>query len=629
MIRRTTCCLALLLLVGLGACEEEPSTKLDGGRDLWLRLDGGAQDLLPPFSFPEAGDSASADTTLPGDDHCVGATALTLAGGEGTVSGTTKGAFNEYGLAIRCGGATPLVGPQRYHAVQMTQEKIYRLSLTPQFEASLYLFSQCGADLINVDCASQGATGVLLAGVPRAKTRSVLFTAPATGTYLVAVDSAVGGEAGAYTLGVSELPVPANGRCAAPATVTLSGGQATVKGSTLGAKNELGKQVGCQLGLDFDGPQVYYQVSLSQGTWYRFTLTPSFTAGLYVVSSLAGCTAANLNIDCGGRGGTVLPLVSAGQSEATLFSPLSSGTYLVAVDSLDPSASGDFTLLVEQVLPQAGETCGRASPLVLRGGGATVRGDTSALLNDSGAHLACGGPALVGHQAYHGVFLRDRVYEVTLRPAFNATLATGSSCLSLPADCASGGLTGGAVRVPAGGTGTLTLDGGAAAHQLIVVDSADTAARGKYALQIQEQVTPTNGSCGSPRALPLGGSPTVTRGETGPLKNDLQGVSCGSKHGPFDGPQAYYRLSLLAGQTYRVLLQPEATFDGALYAFPAATPCTAAGVDGACKGLASDRVGAGLLEQVTLAPAADTDYVVAVDAWSPSEVGRYTLTVSW
>ena len=64
-----------------------------------------------------------------------------------------------------------------------------------------------------------------------------------------------------------------------------------------------------------------------------------------------------------------------------------------------------------------------------------------------------------------------------------------------------------------------------------------------------------------------------------------------------------------------------------LYAFTATTDCTTAAVDKACASLFSDQVKAGAVESLTLNPTQPTDYIVVVDSWSPSEVGRYTLRI--
>jgi hypothetical protein len=623
-VKRRTLILALLL----AACSGRPGVKLDGGTD--LRIYDVRTTDLPPFTFPEAGDVRAADSQKATSDRCVGAIPLTFSAGVASHSGSTAGASNEFGKAIRCGESVAMEGPQRYHKLTLTSGKTYRVKLEPKFDARFYVFTECGSNIINVDCTSGGATGVFSGAIASGGSATLLFAPPATGGYRLAVDSLSSAQAGAYTLTVTEIPPPANRTCTKAQTLTLSGGKASVNGSTVGAANEFSTLVKCGTGLDFDGPQVYYSVALSQGSWYKLSLAPTFDGSLYLFDTRANCQHTNINADCGGKTGTVLPVVTTGSTRATAFYPATAGTYVVAVDSLGSKQAGDFSLSLESFTPPAGMTCAGATSLTLTSGKVSVQGSTASLFNDLGAHVSCGSASpLLGPQAYYTVSLQKTTYRLALKPGFSARLALGSSCSSLPGDCASGGLSGALLAVNKGTTGSLLFTPPAAGSHVVAVDSTSTEARGSYQLWIQEYVKPTNGVCSKPDALSTASSPAVELGDTGPLKNDLSGVSCGHKNGPFNGPQAYYAITLAGGKTYSVQLTPEATFDPALYAFPAATSCSATAVDAACKGSVSDTLGAGLKESLTLKPSSTTQMVLVVDSWSPSEVGSYSLTISW
>ncbi len=609
----------------LSACDETPGFN-DWGINLFdARLD----DLRPPFSFPEAGDQRGPDMSVPTSDRCAGALTLTLTAGKATVSGTTAKASNEYGNAIRCGEQSALAGPQRYYKVPMTKGRTYRVELTPQFAAMFYLFTDCSKNIINTDCTSGGATGFYSGAAAAGATTSATFTAPATGSFRLAVDSAGATASGAFSLTVTELTAPTHGTCLAPKALTLVAGKVSFKGTTLGSKNENSKLVGCGLGVDFDGPQVYYSATLQAGTWYRFTLAPEFPASLYVFNKAGTCKAANIDADCGGISGTVLPLVSKGTTGATAFRPLSTGTYIVAVDALDPKSWGDFGLTIESFTPPGNMTCSKATALTLAGGKASVKGTTATLLNDLGAHVTCGGPPLVAPQAYYTVTLDQKAYQLALEAPFAAVVAVGSSCLTMAADCGSSGLSGTFLKVVPKVTGTTLFTPLKAGTYTIAVDGTTQGAKGAFELWIQEYVKPTNGACAQPKALALIGSPVVELGSTGPLKNDLAGVACGTTLGPWTGPQAYYKVSLKSGRTYTVTLSPETSFDPALYAFEASTSCATAAVNTACKGQSSDKIGGGLQETLTLALSKDTEMVLVVDSWSPSEVGKFSLNISW
>ncbi|MBW2732012.1 MAG: hypothetical protein JRH20_06430 [Deltaproteobacteria bacterium] len=56
--------------------------------------------------------------------------------------------------------------------------------------------------------------------------------------------------------------------------------------------------------------------------------------------------------------------------------------------------------------------------------------------------------------------------------------------------------------------------------------------------------------------------------------------------------------------------------------------CDAQALNTACVSLVSDAHGGGVGERLELTAAVDTEFVVAVDSWSPSEVGRFTLSAT-
>jgi hypothetical protein len=380
----------------------------------------------------------------------------------------------------------------------------------------------------------------------------------------------------------------------------------------------------------FLGPQVYYRVPLTKGSWYRLALKPQFPGALYVSRASAGCTGTDIDTDCGSITGTVVPKIPAGGLGATAFSPSFSGDYLVAVDSLTTSAAGAFSLTIESYTPAGNMLCGGAKALKLSSTGALTLSDTTAgALNDLGAHVKCGtSTALVAPQRYYTVPLEQRSYELLLKPAFTAALAVGQSCLLLPNDCGSGGLTGTELQVAGGQIGSKVFAAPKAGTYVLALDSTESQAAGAFVLQIKEYAAPTHGACATPRSLEPTTSPLVELDDTSPLKNDLPGINCGGASS-WPGPQAYFRVALAGGTSYTVKLRPEPGFDPALYAFPAATSCATKAVNAACAGHASDVVGAGKPEDIALAPKSDGDWILVVDAWSASEVGKFALSVSW
>jgi hypothetical protein len=146
---------------------------------------------------------------------------------------------------------------------------------------------------------------------------------------------------------------------------------------------------------------------------------------------------------------------------------------------------------------------------------------------------------------------------------------------------------------------------------------------------------PTNSKCASPKTLTLSGAPAkvVEQGWTDGAADEFAAVDCGGElYDPVAGPQVYFRVTLAGGKKYKAILTGE--FDCALYAFPAATACTATAISGACKSpggdnlYSSDKIGASSSEIVRIAPVASGDWIIVVDSWSTSSHGKFTLTIA-
>ncbi|MCA9672338.1 MAG: hypothetical protein KC503_42380 [Myxococcales bacterium] len=137
-----------------------------------------------------------------------------------------------------------------------------------------------------------------------------------------------------------------------------------------------------------------------------------------------------------------------------------------------------------------------------------------------------------------------------------------------------------------------------------------------------------NQRCTTPRQLALGSTGQLeikddTAGQANQFGTD---ISCGSSS-TFDGAQRYYLVALAAGKTYRVTLEPDASFDAALYAFAASTGCSAQAIDAACEGYVSDAQGAGKIETITISPIIAQDWVIVADSYTASEAGPFRLRI--
>lgn len=126
------------------------------------------------------------------------------------MNGDTSGMTDEY-PTLRCGAladnvTTEMDGPQAYYKFAATKDQWYRIALTPQFLAYLYVFSSttCGEAEIGKDCTSGGATGETSTYVGSGKTGIVHFVAPSSDTFHIAVDKQTDVDYGTFRLTVEE-----------------------------------------------------------------------------------------------------------------------------------------------------------------------------------------------------------------------------------------------------------------------------------------------------------------------------------------------------------------------------------------------------------------------------------------
>lgn len=574
-----------------------------------------------------------------GNDRCQKATAVTLVSGKATVNGTTVGLSDEF-ASVSCGGYTSFDGPQAYYKVDLSGGKSYRFALTPSFGAYLYLFSAaagCAEGAIELDCASKGATGAVSSSIASGKTGELYFKAAASGSYYVAVDSSDPSTSGTFTLEIAEHTPPANGACAKPTPLTLVGGKATVTGSTAGVLDEF-PGLKCGGYSTLDGPQVYYSLSIAAGKSFKLTLSPTFSAYLYIFSSSGGCNEGAIETYCasGGMTGAMMGSISSGTSKSLFFTPNVADTYLIAIDSTDPSALGSFTLSVEEFTPPTNGSCAKAKPLQLTAGKVAENGTTGGL-KDEFPNLTCGGySSFVGPQAYYTLPMsQGKGYKLTVTPTFSAYLYVFSSaagCLEskIQTDCSSKGATGDRWgSISSSGPGTYVFIPDKSDTYTIAIDSSSASTFGDFKLEVEEFTPPANGLCAGAQSISMAsGSATVTGSTAVGVKNQFANLKCGGSS-TLTGPQLYYRLQLDAGKSYRFKLQP--TFYASLYLFPDSAACQESAIETACasKGASGDliTVSSGSVKSLYYKPAATGSYVVAVDSTSATTSGDFTLGI--
>jgi hypothetical protein len=292
---------------------------------------------------------------LPPNGVCSGAETLSLQGGSATVTGNTAVGVKDEFAALKCGGASTLAGPQLYYRVALAAGKTYRLKFRPTFSGTLYLFpdaATCQLAAMEFACASQGVSGAKLASVSPNATRSLYFTPTTAGTYVIGVDSLSSYASGSFVLNIDEIAPAQNGTCTSAASLSFANHAITVEGDTYGVSDEF-PTVKCGLGGNLDGPQVYYAVSLTATTSYRMILTSTFSAYLAIFSSAAACQPAGIDQDCGSAGKTGDKLAVPSTSKIIAFTPSTTGTYYLVVDSQKSSVvnAGYFKLAVVELVP--------------------------------------------------------------------------------------------------------------------------------------------------------------------------------------------------------------------------------------------------------------------------------------
>ncbi len=213
---------------------------------------------------------------------CAKAAFVPLVNGKAQITGSTKGATNEYGTAINCGSLTSTYnGAQRYYKFSLKGGTNYRFTFADSYSNErMYIVRACGIPAINADCGSHGKTGATTVGTEN----DLFFTPPATGDYIVVLDavSTSSQSSGSFTLTVQPYTLPTNTTCSAATALTLTGGKVTVKGSTAGSQNEFGTQINCGSVMRvFSAPQVYYTLPMTVGMSYRISLKPQFTGARF------------------------------------------------------------------------------------------------------------------------------------------------------------------------------------------------------------------------------------------------------------------------------------------------------------------------------------------------------------
>ncbi len=324
-------------------------------------LSAGAMDVSIVLGTP---------TVPPSNDECGSALALTFNNaGLATATGDTTLATNSNeptdtspSCAVFGSGGNDVV-----FTYTLTAQKDVTINVTPTGTSALLPIVYVRKPGL---CASGVSTDeIACVDNDTGATQLTLFSQP-PGTYPLWVDSDFG-TVGPFALTVqlsTPAPEPANDECANATTLTFnSEGLATGSGTTAGANDSNSSTVvdvspDCGAGL---GGDVAYQFTTTQLQDVSVVVTPTGTSSLIPLVYLRPknvCTDSTLANQL-----TCADASTAAATQATV-QRLPAGTYVVWVDSDDPSAFGTFAISVQlaTATPTPGnDTCMTATPVLL------------------------------------------------------------------------------------------------------------------------------------------------------------------------------------------------------------------------------------------------------------------------
>lgn len=290
--------------------------------------------------------------TVPPNFRCADATQLSLASGVATASGTTVNGLNEYGTAIRCIDGATMSGMQAYYRFDARADRLYAIEPNPNFlNGGAYIFrsSACGdTTAINNDCGSDGVTGIGTISLVSGANNLLLFAPTVSDSYTLAIDNGWT-SSGTFELRIEELPRALNDSCKNAAPLSFVSGHAHARGYTVGMANEFPAGVSCGSAGAFNAGQAYHSADLLAGHTYVFRVASSFDIQGYLFR-LGNCRARDIEADCSGDVDGTHWATSFRNNGQVVFTPRTSGTYVVAIDGRDPTDHGAYDLHVHEVV---------------------------------------------------------------------------------------------------------------------------------------------------------------------------------------------------------------------------------------------------------------------------------------
>jgi len=419
-----------------------------------------------------------------------------------------------------------------------------------------------------------------------------------------------------------------NDKCSTPEVLTLVSGTVTKTGDTTNATNEFSTDVDCGE-TSFDGPQVYYKVSLTAAKTYKVTMTPTgWDGALYGFLAATSCAGTDIDTACTGHASDK---IGSGAGETILLKPTANEDWIIAVDGWTSSASGPFTLQIEEVAAPTNDVCSSPKVLTFTGTSLTEAGDTTLALPEFGTNVDCGSYSMDGNQLYYKVPLTaGKTYKASLTPdstwdgglyAFVASTtcdytAINTACTGYYADDYGNGKDEVVVVAP-----TTTED------WIFVVDSYYSSDAGSFTLTIEEVTQPVNSTCAAAEVVTFVSDKATITGDTTVAPNEYTTqIDCGG-FTDYDGNQVYFKVTIPTGKALKMALTPK--FSAYAIVFQAASCGTVASINTDCgsSGATGGKYGSvssGTTGSAVFNPTAGGDYIIAVDASSASSFGSFT-----
>lgn len=288
----------------------------------------------------------------PPGDTCQSAEPITLSSGMATVSATTATASlyaNDYvPTDASCEDGE---GNDRVHAVTVPAGERLIATVTPQtgFDVTLNLVggpaAMCDASpIVCLESADNGSSG---------GAETVTYVNP-TGSpveVLLVVDGYDSDDEGTYDLAVTVgviPPPPAGDTCQLAEPITLTGGAATVTGTTAttaGYVDDYQPPSGCAGSFLHDGNDRVHAITVPAGARLTATVTPttSWDTSIYFVGGPAASCDADPIVCLAGADASGSGAAETIAYDNTTAAPVE---VMIVVDSYDPSDEGDYALAV-------------------------------------------------------------------------------------------------------------------------------------------------------------------------------------------------------------------------------------------------------------------------------------------